>query len=153
MNQFKNNNVIKPRELQLKDDNYLQSLTFTELGLILEYEFHTDFHVRFSDSKTMGMRSQSVHPTAWVNPKWDVLKYDFLGDFYSVHVNICFWKIHGWIKKVISSWQTSRSITTIQFSSTLENSLMNDVVFEQLTQIAVRVEERQNNAGSDDSVK
>ena len=36
--------------------------------------------------------------------KWDNPKYDYLGDFYSSHVNPLFWRLHGWVDDRIEDW-------------------------------------------------
>ena len=38
------------------------------------------------------------------NKKWDNPKYDYLGDFYSSHVNPVFWRLHGWVDDRIEDW-------------------------------------------------
>jgi hypothetical protein len=38
------------------------------------------------------------------DPKWDDPKYDYLGEFYSSHVNPVFWRLHGWIDDRIEDW-------------------------------------------------
>lgn len=36
--------------------------------------------------------------------KWDDPRYDFLGEFYSSHVNPLFWRLHGWVDDRIEDW-------------------------------------------------
>ena len=36
--------------------------------------------------------------------KWDDPKYDYLGEFYSSHVNPLFWRLHGWVDDRIEDW-------------------------------------------------
>jgi hypothetical protein len=38
------------------------------------------------------------------NAKWDDPKNDYLGDFYSSHVNPLFWRLHGWVDDRIEDW-------------------------------------------------
>lgn len=38
------------------------------------------------------------------NSIWGDPKYDYLGDFYSSHVNPLFWKLHGWVDDRIEDW-------------------------------------------------
>lgn len=35
---------------------------------------------------------------------WDDPRYDFLGEFYSSHVNPLFWRLHGWVDDRIEDW-------------------------------------------------
>jgi len=127
-------NTILPTENQLKDNDYLRTLTLGELGLKLELDIHTWFHVRFSEYNQNGYRVQSIHPTEFVDAKWDVPSYDWLSDFYSAHINKHFWKIHGWIENKIGAWQLANGITTITWVGTWETGPMN--VMDDLFQVA-----------------
>jgi hypothetical protein len=42
--------------------------------------------------------------SSYFNEKWDDPKYDYLGDFYSSHVNPVFWRLHGWVDDRIEDW-------------------------------------------------
>lgn len=110
LNYYKTNdfytNVIVPAQNYLAVDANIEGLTLGELGVKLEYELHTYFHVRFSGYNPIGYRIQSAHPTAFIEEKWDDEDYDYLADFYSAHVNPTFWKIHGWVEKQILRWQS-----------------------------------------------
>ena len=39
-----------------------------------------------------------------ISTKWDSPNYDYLGDFYSSHVNPVFWRLHGWVDDRIEAW-------------------------------------------------
>jgi len=39
-----------------------------------------------------------------VRTLWDDPKYDYLGEFYSSHLNPVFWRLHGWIDNRIEDW-------------------------------------------------
>ncbi len=38
------------------------------------------------------------------DPMWDDPKYDYLGEFYSSHVNPLFWRLNGWVDDRIEDW-------------------------------------------------
>src|SRR5690348_17642059 len=43
-------------------------------------------------------------PDPDISEKWDNPRYDWLGEFYSSHVNPVFWRLHGWIDDRIDDW-------------------------------------------------
>ena len=48
--------------------------------------------------------SRERRPTFDFSDKWSSPKYDFLGEFYSSHVNPVFWRLHGWVDDRIEDW-------------------------------------------------
>ncbi len=92
---------------RFKDPVYLSTLTLGELGSLMEFSVHNDMHMRWSalarDPQTriplpLGRQSSDF------SSKWDDPAYDFLGEFYSSHVNPIFWRLHGWIDDRINDW-------------------------------------------------
>jgi len=105
--------VIIPRQEWIEESSFsnLINVTLGEFGAILEYELHTDFHVRFSAYSALGYRLQNyAHPTAYIDTYWDNEEYQFLADFYSAHVNPTFWKIHGWVENMIGNWSVANGL-------------------------------------------
>jgi len=45
-----------------------------------------------------------ARPTFDFSEKWSSPKYDYLGEFYSSHVNPIFWRLHGWVDDRIDDW-------------------------------------------------
>ncbi|MGF1482229.1 MAG: hypothetical protein ACFB4I_22580 [Cyanophyceae cyanobacterium] len=91
---------------EFKNKQYLSTLSLGELGALLEYSVHNDMHMRWT--------SAPYHPALGVLPSgredndirdfWDRPEYDFLGEFYSSHVNPVFWRLHGWVDDRINDW-------------------------------------------------
>ena len=46
-------------------------------------------------------------PDEDISDRWDNPKYDWLGEFYSSHVNPIFWRLHGWIDDRIEDWASA----------------------------------------------
>jgi hypothetical protein len=112
---------IKPREEALKKNSYLRSRTLGQLGSKLENEIHTFMHIRFSAENSVGYRQQNpMTPVARVDESWDVPAYDWLGDFYSAHVNPTFWKIHGWVENRVADWAKANKLDRVIFIGTWE---------------------------------
>jgi len=94
-------------DLEFKDQKYLATLTLGELGSLLQYSIHNDMHIRWSapprDPETNALLPLG-RPDEDVSDRWDNPRYNWLGEFYSSHVNPIFWRLHGWIDDRIEDW-------------------------------------------------
>ena len=94
-------------DYQYKDPTYLATLTLGELGSLIEFSVHNDMHIRWSaaprDPETNALLTLG-RPDYSFEEKWNEPAYDWLGDFYSSHVNPVFWRLHGWIDDRIDDW-------------------------------------------------
>jgi hypothetical protein len=92
---------------QFKDPTYLATLTLGQFGSLIEYSIHNDMHMRWSAPPRDPVTNTSL-PTGrpyWDrDTRWDDPRYDWLGEFYSSHVNPFFWRLHGWIDDRINDW-------------------------------------------------
>jgi len=112
---------IKPREEALSEATFLRTMTLGELGALLENEIHFFLHNRFSAANPVGYRIQNpMTPVDAVDAKWDDLRYNWLGDFYSAHVSATFWMIHGWVETRIEMWRVANSLEKIIWVGTWE---------------------------------
>jgi len=142
---------IRDRESKLTP-TALAGMTLGEFGTLLEYELHTDFHVRFAAWNPIGYRQQSLHPTERIEEKWDDVTYDYLADFYSAHVNPTFWKIHGWIELKIIDWCNANGNTNcaapLQWTSQWVNGPMEPEILTALEKVADDARARRANPDS-----
>ncbi len=94
-------------DYQFKDPTYLASLTLGELGALIEFSVHNDMHIRWSEAPR-DLETNALLPLGRpdddISPRWDDPRYDWLGEFYSSHVNPFFWRLHGWIDDRIEDW-------------------------------------------------
>ena len=92
---------------QFKNAAYLSTLSLGALGATLEFTAHNDMHMRWSsaprDPATGDVVPDGREPTD-LDPKWSHPDYDFLGEFYSSHVNPVFWRLHGWVDDRMEDW-------------------------------------------------
>lgn len=92
---------------EFKNEQYLSTLTLGELGALIEFSVHNDMHMRWASvprhPKT-GEPLPSGRADGDIRDFWDDPKYDFLGEFYSSHVNPVFWRLHGWVDDRINDW-------------------------------------------------
>jgi len=92
---------------QFKNPHYLRTLTLGELGSLIEFSVHNDMHMRWSSltyDPVLGTPVPGGRVGGDIATKWDLPTYDYLGDFYSSHVNPVFWRLHGWVDKRIDDW-------------------------------------------------
>jgi hypothetical protein len=102
---------MKPLEDRFTNLDYLAQITLGELGALLEYSIHAMMHLRWSSKPSMGIRPDvSPVESDTIDTMWDKPSYDFLGEFYSSHVNPVFWKLHGWIDNRIEDWKVAHNI-------------------------------------------
>ncbi|MCA1615221.1 MAG: Tat pathway signal protein [Acidobacteria bacterium] len=96
-------------ERQYTDPQYLKGVTLGQLGSDIEFTVCHDMHVRWAARSPVGYR-QPEQLTRQISEWWDAPAYDYLGDTYSSHVNLLFWKIHGWVDERIEDWKSARGI-------------------------------------------
>ena len=92
---------------EYKNQKYLATLTLGELGSLIEFSVHNDMHMRWSELARDPLTNAPLvlgRPEYDFSPKWDKPKYNWLGEFYSSHVNPAFWGLHGWIDDRIDDW-------------------------------------------------
>lgn len=97
--------VMRHLEGQFTDPRYLSNISLGALGNLLEFTIHNQMHGRWSSiPRDPETGDPSGRPFFDFQDKFDNPKNDFLGDFYSSHVNPVFWKLHGWIDDRIEDW-------------------------------------------------
>lgn len=97
--------VMAQLERQFKNPTYLSSLSLGTLGNLLEFTIHNQMHMRWSSvSRDANSNAPTIRGDFEFDEKWDEPKYDYLGDFYSSHVNPLFWRLHGWVDDRIEDW-------------------------------------------------
>ena len=92
---------------EFKNPAYLATLSLGALGALIEFTVHNAMHMRWSsvprDPET-GEPSPLGRPRLETDGKWLLPAYDFLGEFFSSHVNPVFWRLHGWVDRRFDDW-------------------------------------------------
>lgn len=97
--------VMTHLENLFKSPRHLVTLSLGALGNLLEFTIHNQMHMRWSSTPRDPDTEEPARRSLFdVNMKWDNPKYDYLGDFYSSHVNPIFWRLHGWVDDRIEDW-------------------------------------------------
>jgi len=116
------NSVMRQWEANYSSPSILSGMSLGALGNLLEFTIHNAMHNRWmspardpdtgeiiTDPET---GDPAERPTFDFSDKWSSSKYDYLGEFYSSHVNPIFWRLHGWVDDRVEEWfkaqQTSR---------------------------------------------
>ncbi len=88
-----------------KNRMFLASISLGALGNLIEFEIHNQMHMRWSSISRDPRSGEPLERDSFdFDNRWDDLKYDYLGDFYSSHVNPLFWRLHGWVDDRIEDW-------------------------------------------------
>jgi hypothetical protein len=108
------NTVMRQWERHFTSTATLASLSLGAFGNLLEFTIHNAMHNRWMtparDPDTDELIVDPVtgepdeRPPFDFSDKWSSPKYDYLGEFYSSHVNPLFWRLHGWVDDRIDDW-------------------------------------------------
>ncbi|MFG1945403.1 hypothetical protein [Nonomuraea sp. NPDC048826] len=82
----------------------LSRLSLGALGNLLEFTIHNQMHMRWAAIPRDAQGKVALRGDFDFDEKWDDPAYDYLGDFYSSHVNPLFWRLHGWVDDRIEDW-------------------------------------------------
>jgi hypothetical protein len=106
-------------ENYFKNTTELRNMTLGQLGARIEFRIHNQMHARWSSSLPfLRYESEPFWNLDDIGSGWDTPSYDWLVDTYSSHVNIVFWKLHGWIDDRINDWQKANNLETIEWKGT-----------------------------------
>jgi hypothetical protein len=102
-------NVMRSIAIIFSTTTVLGTLSLGALGNLVEFTIHNSMHNRWAndngatlpDPKTGVLKQRDTFD---FDPMWDDPKYDYLGEFYSSHVNPLFWRLHGWVDDRIEEW-------------------------------------------------
>ncbi|CAD73690.1 hypothetical protein [Rhodopirellula baltica] len=91
---------------EFKNPERLSRLTLGQLGALLEFSIHNDMHMRWASVPRLaeGTKVPAGRGIGDIDSKWADPSNDYLGDFYSSHVNPVFWRLHGWVDDRIEDW-------------------------------------------------
>jgi hypothetical protein len=105
--------VMGPLARIFNSPRHLSTLTLGALGNLLEFTIHNAMHMRWSTlPRDPATGTVAARGDFDFDPKWDDPRYDFLGEFYSSHVNPLFWRLHGWVDDRIQDWFQAHEAAT-----------------------------------------
>ena len=101
--------VMRPLSLVFRQPRMLASLSLGALGNLLEMTIHNAMHQRWAsvarNPRTGGAQDRDDFD---FGADWNDPRYDYLGEFYSSHVNPVFWRLHGWVDARIDDWYAAQ---------------------------------------------
>lgn len=103
------NNVMRSMANIYTNSRYLSALSLGALGNLIEFTIHGWMHNRWANDNGAFLQDPKTEELKFrrtfdFGPMWDDPKYDYLGEFYSSHVNPLFWRLHGWVDDRIEDW-------------------------------------------------
>jgi len=100
--------LMRQLESSLRNPRVMVQLPLGAYGNLIEYTVHNWMHMRWAttsrDPETGKPRARGDFE---IDGVWNDPRYDYLGDFYSSHVNPLFWRLHGWVDECIEAWFTA----------------------------------------------
>ena len=102
-------NVMRSIARIFSNTTVLGTLSLGALGNLIEFTIHNWMHNRWANDNGATLQDPKSgdlkqRDTFDFDPMWDDPKYDYLGEFYSSHVNPLFWRLHGWVDDRIEDW-------------------------------------------------
>ena len=98
-------NLMRNVANNLNNWRVASQLTLGAYGNLIEFTVHTWMHMRWATlSRDPESGKPEVRDDYDIDPRWDNLSNDYLGDFHSSHVNPLFWRLHGWVDECITVW-------------------------------------------------
>lgn len=98
-------NLMRNMARNLRNPRVASQLTLGAYGNLIEFTVHNWMHMRWATlSRNPATGAPEVRDDYDVDPRWDDLSNDYLGDFHSSHVNPIFWRLHGWVDECIGVW-------------------------------------------------
>lgn len=101
---------LMPTVAILTEEERLRGWTLGRFGALVEYYAHNAMHMRWSAGLPEFRPENDDNAPDGVDPRWDDPAYDWLGDTYSSHVSPTFWKIHGWVDRMIDLWADANGV-------------------------------------------
>jgi hypothetical protein len=102
-------NVMRHMDRIFSNQRNLSALTLGALGNLIEFTIHGWMHNRWANTAGAYLVDPETNELTYrrtfdFDPMWNDAKYDYLGEFYSSHVNPVFWRLHGWVDDRIDDW-------------------------------------------------
>jgi len=111
--------LMKKRSAQVHTS--LRQVSLASLGAFIESAIHDFMHMRWAEKPGI-MNTFPLFNHTNLNIKipsqFHEESVDYLGHPYSSHVNSTFWKLHGWIDKIIDHWRVENGLETIEWKDT-----------------------------------
>jgi hypothetical protein len=97
-------------ERTFSDPVYLRSVSLGELGARVEYYLFDPFRRRWAAAPGATRPEPTPDQAAAIETVWDAPRYDYLGDYYSMHVNPVYWRFSGWLEDRLEEWKTANGV-------------------------------------------
>jgi hypothetical protein len=97
-------------EKTFTDSTFLRDISLGTLGGLIDYYLMNPFRRRWAAAP--GATRPAVNPVdaPAIEPVWDDPRYDFLSDYYAMHVNPIYWRFLGWIDDRLEEWKYANGV-------------------------------------------
>jgi hypothetical protein len=102
-------------EKTFTDPTFLRSVSLGTLGALIDYYLVNPFRRRWAAPP--GAMRTAVGPAdaAAIDTVWDDARYDFLSDYYAMHVNPIYWRFAGWVDDRVEEWKYANGVFGTDF--------------------------------------
>jgi len=97
-------------ERTFSDPVFLRSVSLGELGAHLDFYLFDPFRRRWAAAPGATRPESSPDRSEAIATEWDDPRYDYLGDYYSMHVNPAYWRFSGWVEDRIEEWKAANGV-------------------------------------------
>ena len=97
-------------ERTFSNPTFLRSISLGTFGALVDYYLVNAFRRRWAEAP--GAMRPAVDPAAaaTIGAEWDDVRYDFLSDYYSMHVNPIYWRFAGWVDDRLEEWKYANGV-------------------------------------------
>lgn len=97
-------------EKTFSDPVFLRSVSIGELGALVDFYLVDPVRRRWSAGPGATRPELGPDQSETISTEWDDPRYDYLGDYYSMHVNPLYWQFFGWVGDRAEEWKVANGV-------------------------------------------
>ncbi len=97
-------------ERTFSDPVFLRSVSLGELGALVDFYLVDPVRRRWASGPGATRPELSPDQSEVIASDWDDPRYDYLSDFYSMHVNPIYWRFYGWVDDRAEEWKVANGV-------------------------------------------
>lgn len=97
-------------ERTFSDPVFLRSVSLGELGALVDFYLVDPVRRRWASAPGATRPGSSPAQPEAISTDWDDRGYDYLGDYYSMHVNPVYWQFFGWVNDRVEEWKAANGV-------------------------------------------
>jgi hypothetical protein len=102
--------VFKHWERLCNDPTFLRRASLGRIGAVMQAPLEEGVRLRWSSAPGAWRPTPAAEDPETIPLGWDDPQYDFLHDFYAMHVNPIYWMFHGWVDDRVEDWKVANGV-------------------------------------------